>query len=616
MTTNTPKTSRVAFRDVASLLAPWRGMLALIALIILASALLQPVQPLLWKRLIDHHLLWRRFVHYHLSKGRMDGVLHIALIYLAVTALGQALEFAKTYLTSIASQGALRDLRVRLFAHFQKLPTSYFDKTSLGDSISRCTADVETIDTLFSSGVVSALQNIAYSVALFGTMIALSPMLTAVTSIAIIPVILITNALRIRIRDAERASRLAVGQMNTELQEILGGVEVIRAFGREELFVTRFRKALRKLISAFNRSTICAAGDVPIMQFLMVVTISAMICCAITPSFSTWGVSIGTLVAFIQLFKRFFDPITALGEDWQTVQSALSGTERIFQVLLQPLDCDLGSETDPKLCFGKLSGPKQSSDAAVDFQNVVFGYRDGQPVLHGVSMDVHAGEHVALVGRTGAGKSSMLHLIGGLYPPWEGTVRIAGRDPRHIGEDERRRLIGVVPQRVQLFSSTVLENLTFGDTTIPRDDALRAAAIAGADAFVRNLPEGYDTRLSDVGRGDGVQLSAGQRQLLALARALVWDPNVILLDEATASIDHASEAAFRDALREEVLARGRAVITVAHRLATAREADRVIVVDRGRIIEQGTPEDLIATGGFFAAWLELESAGWDWHGDT
>jgi len=598
VTTETPtasKTPRVTFRDVASLVTPWRWLLALIGLLVLASALLQPIQPLLWRRLIDHHL----------SKGRMDGVLHIALIYLAITASAQALEFATTYLTAIASQGALHNLRVRLFAHLQKLPTSYFDKTPLGDSISRCTADVETIDTLFSSGVVSAVRNLSYSVILFIAMIGLSPMLTAVTSIAIIPVILITNALRIRIRDAERSSRLAVGQMNTELQEILGGVEVIRAFGREALFVTRFRAALRRLIVAFNRSTICAAGDTPIMQFLMVLTISAMICCAITPSFRTWGVSIGTLVAFIQLFKRFFDPITALGEDWQTVQSALSGTERIFQVLLLPQDSDQS-----------IAAPAHESDPAIDFRDVVFGYRAGQPVLHGVSIDVHAGEHVALVGRTGAGKSSMLHLIGGLYPPWEGTVRIAGCDPRHIDEEQRRRLIGVVPQRVQLFSSSVLDNLTFGDTAIPREDALRAARISGADAFVRGLPDGYDTRLSDAGRGDGVQLSAGQRQLLALARALVWDPKVVLLDEATASIDHASEAAFRDALREQVLARGRAVITVAHRLATAREADRVIVVERGRIIEQGTPEELISSSGCFAAWLELESAGWDWHGDT
>jgi ATP-binding cassette subfamily B multidrug efflux pump len=590
MSSKTP--SRVTFRLVTSLIAPWRRLLAVIVVTVLAWAALQPVQPLLTKTLFDKHLV----------RGRMDGVLAIALLYLAASALAQVLKFATTYLTAIASQGALHDLRVRLFAHLQKLPMSYFDRTPLGDSISRCTADVETIDTLFTSGVVSALQNMTSSVSIFVVMLLLSPMLTAISAISIIPVILVTNILRIRIREAERATRLAVGAMNTDLQETLGGVEVIRAFGREKLFVSRFRVSLRQTLNAFNRSTITSAADVPIMALLSALTMAALIYAASTRAFPTWHVSIGTFVAFLQLLKRFFDPITALGEDWQTVQSALSGTERIFQVLLTPEDIP-----------DSVARPAESGANVVELRDIVFGYREGRPVLHGVSVEVRAGEHVALVGRTGAGKSSILHLIGGLYPAWDGTVRIAGHDPRQIDEIQRRDFIGVVPQNVQLFSGSVLDNLTLGDRGAPREAAQRAAQITGADTFVQSLPKGYDTVLSDLGRGTGVHLSSGQRQLLALARALVWDPKVLLLDEATAAIDHASEADFREALQEQVLDRGRAVITVAHRLATAREADRVIVLDRGRIIEQGTPEELISAGGHFAAWLELEAAGWDWH---
>jgi len=587
--------SRLTFRLILSILAPWRGLLTIIGLAVLIGAGLEPVQPMLTRKLFDEHL----------ARGRMDGVLNIAILYLAVTAFSQAISFVITYLTAIASQGALHSLRVRLFAHLQGLPMSYFDRNPLGDSISRCTADVDTLDTLFSSGVVSVITDLVRMLTLLVAMLLLSPMLTAISSIVIIPVILVTNAFRIRIRDAERANRRAVGAMNTELQEILGGLEVIRAFGREALFGTKFRAALRQAVAAFNRATISAAADVPVMALLSISIVAVLLWFSSARGFHSWGISLGMLIAFIQLFQRFFKPITALGDDWQTVQSALSGAERIFQVLLTPADGDETAEV----------GPGGKDDTVVDLRDIVFGYREGRPVLHGVSIGVRAGEHVALVGRTGAGKSSILHLVGGLYPVWGGSVRIVGQDPRLLDEAERRRVIGVVPQKVQLFSGSVFDNLTLGDGSVSRESAERAAKIAGADSFVRALPQGYDTPLSDAGRGRGVQLSAGQRQLLALARALVWDPAVLLLDEATAAIDHASEAAFREALRSEVLSRGHAVVTVAHRLATAREADRIIVLDHGKILEQGTPEQLINLGGHFAAWLELEAAGWDWHAD-
>jgi ATP-binding cassette subfamily B multidrug efflux pump len=248
-------------------------------------------------------------------------------------------------------------------------------------------------------------------------------------------------------------------------------------------------------------------------------------------------------------------------------------------------------------------------------RDVVFGYLPSRPVLHGLTLRVRPGEHVALVGRTGAGKSSAVRLLAGLYAPWSGQVRVAGLDPRLLPDDERRRVVGVVPQTVQLFSGTVLDNLTLDDGAVPRESVQRAAQITTVDRFVSALPQGYDTLLSGVGRGEGVRLSEGQRQLLSLARALVWDPVVLLLDEATAAVDNASEAEFRAALRaamESDVGRQRVVITVAHRLSTAREADRVVVLEDGQIVEQGAPEELIRRGGKFAALVELEAAGWAW----
>ena len=233
-------------------------------------------------------------------------------------------------------------------------------------------------------------------------------------------------------------------------------------------------------------------------------------------------------------------------------------------------------------------------------------------MLRGVSLSVRAGEHVALVGRTGAGKSSIMHLVGGLYAPWSGTLRVAGHDPRALADDARRSVVATVPQQVQLFSGTVRENLTLFDRSVGNEAIERAAAIAGAADFIAGLPQGYDTPLSGSGHGGGVQISSGQRQLLALARALAWNPAVLLLDEATAAIDSASDAALWEALRASQAARGLAVLTVAHRLATARAADRVIVMEAGQIVEQGPPEELVRRGGRFAALVELEAAGWDW----
>jgi ATP-binding cassette, subfamily B, multidrug efflux pump len=414
---------------------------------------------------------------------------------------------------------------------------------------------------------------------------------------------LVTRYFQVRVRDAERASRRAVGLQNTHLQETLGGVEVIRALGREAAFIARFRAALREGLAAYNRAAVYSALYVPLMVILSALAMALVLWVGVAGQdlLASWDISLGTLTAFVLLLQRFFVPMMTLGNEWQTVQAALAGLERIFQVLALPAE---------KPTPGSHRHPQSRSSAAIEMREVCFGYLPDRPVLRHVSLAAQPGEHIVLVGRTGAGKSSVLHLLGGLYTPWSGTVRVAGADPAVLTDEERRCTLGVVLQVVHLFRGTVFDNLTLGDGSVSREAVQRAAAIAGADAFIRALPQGYDTLL-----GSGVQLSAGQRQLLALTRALVWDPAVLLLDEATAAVDSASEAAFQAALRTVVMGSHRAVLTVAHRLATAKEADRVLVMEAGRIVEAGPPEELLRRGGRFAALLELEAAGWDWQTD-
>lgn len=572
-------------------LRPWRWALAMVALCMFVARALDLVPALIVQRVVDQHLI----------PGRADGLLMLGLFYLGSVVAAQAVNFVAIYLTALVAQDALRALRVQLADRLQRLPLGFYDRTPLGDIISRCTADVETVDTLFSTGAINLVGNLVRVITALGAMLLLSVPLTLVALLTVPPLIAITRFFQLRVRAAERDTRRAVGLMNTHLQETIGGVDVIRAFGREETFTARFRLALRTALLATNRSTLYSSLYTPLMMLLAAAATSLLLWSGTARFTAAWGVSIGTLTAFVLIFGRFFDPITSIGDDWQTIQSALSGIERIVQVLALPVE-----DRAP----AGMAGANDSDGLVI--RDVVFGYAPGQAVVRGVTFIVRPGEQVALVGRTGAGKTSIVQLIAGLYPTWEGLVAVGGRDPRGLSDEERRKIVAVVPQQVQLFTGTVRENLTLGDLTVSSAAVERAAALAGASGLIETLPQGYDTPLRGAGRGAGVQLSAGQRQLLALARALVWDPAVLLLDEATVAIDSASDAALWAALRADVRGQRRAVLTVAHRLATARAADRVIVLDAGRVIEEGPPDDLIRRGGRFAALVELEAAGWDW----
>lgn len=579
---------------LVSLLAQRRGSMVVVGILVLAAAAVELVPPLVMRGIVDRHL----------TVGRSDGLPALALLYLLGIAAMQALTFLYGYLAAAVAQSVLSDLRTRLFAHLQRLPTSYFDRVAIGDVISRCTADVDTLDTVFSSGVALLLAHLVRLVTIAVAMVLLSPGLSLVAALVAAPLVLVTRFLQVRVRQAERETRLAIGAVNTRLQEDLRGVEVIRAFGREPEFVAGFRRVLGQGLAASNRSSLYSALYTPVTAIVSAIAVAALLAAGTQQGFGAARISLGTLTAFLLLLQRFFQPITALGEEWQTVQGAMAGAERVFEALALAPDDRSASE--------RARTGRDRSAGAVVLSDVEFGYRQGLPVLHGLSLSARPGEHIALVGRTGAGKTSALQLIAGLYRPWAGRVVVAGHDPAQLAEPERNRVLGVVPQVVQLFSGTVFDNLTLGDGTVSDDAVYEAATIAGADSFIRALPQGYQTLLTGGGSGAGAQLSAGQRQLVALARALVHRPAVVLLDEATAAIDNASDAAFRAALRERVLPRGATVVTVAHRLSTALDADRVIVLDKGRIVEEGEPATLIASGGRFAALLELEAAGWDW----
>jgi ATP-binding cassette subfamily B protein len=583
--------------NLTSLLAPWRARVVAVVLFVLAAGSLELAPPFIVRTIVDDHLV----------VGRSTGLVLLATLYLAASAAVQAMTFLYSYAAATVAQGVLSALRVRLYAHVQQLPARVVDRMPSGDVVSRCTADVEALETVFSSGIAVLVANLVRLLTLTAGMAVLSLPLTFVAALVAPPLVIALRFLQIRVRQSERATRIAIGALTAHLQENLRGIEVVRAFGREADAIGRFRRVLAGALAASNRATRYSALYTPVTAILSALAVAALLWAGTRETFAGLGISLGTLAAFLILLQRVFQPITALGEEWQTVQGALAGAERIFATLA--ITPDAQSQAAGQRAIGN-DGPPILLDC------VVFGYHPEQPVLHRATLSVEAGEHVALVGRTGAGKSTALQLLAGLYAPWTGSARIAGRDPASLEEAERKQLLGVVPQVVQLFSGTILDNLTLGDPSISDQAVFDAAGVAGIDAFVRTLPQGYRTWLGHGADGHAAQLSAGQQQLLALARALVHRPRVLLLDEATAAIDNVSDAAFRAALRRSVLPAGCAVLTVAHRLSTAIEADRVLVIERGAIVEEGAPGELSRRPGRFAALLELEAAGWDWRSSS
>jgi ABC-type multidrug transport system fused ATPase/permease subunit len=504
--------------------------------------------------------------------------------FLVAGLLNWAMSYAQTYLTGWVGERILADLRTRLFNHLQRLSLGFFERNRAGVIISRLTNDVEAIDQLVTDGVTSLVQN---TLTLLGTAILLFILdwRLALATLLVIPFMSIATIIfRVRSARAYAAVRERLGLLTATLAEDIAGMRIVQAFTREHTNVENFRKVAERYRDSNMETVILNGLYFPFVDLLSSVALAVVLGYGGHLYFQG-EVTLGTLFAFMLYVQNFFDPVQQLSQLYNTFLSATAALDKIADVL----------DEEPEVLDRPDATPLPHVEGHVRFENVRFGYGKGPDVLHGLDLDVPAGTTVALVGHTGAGKSTIAKLLARFYDPREGAITIDGHDLRDVTQASLRRQLGIVPQEGFLFAGTVSENIAFGRPDAPAGDIVSAAETIGAHEFVSHLEDGYDTQLQERGN----RLSLGQRQLVALGRALLADPRILILDEATSSVDIGTERKIERALRQ--LLAGRTAFVIAHRLSTIRDADLIVVLEHGQVIEQGTHEELLQKRGLYTS---------------
>ena len=561
----------------------------------IGATLLELAPPFLLKKIIDSYL----------NAGQLQGLTLMAVLYVLASVAASAVGFVQVFVNGYIGQNVLLELRFLLAEHLAKLPMSYYNRTPVGDTISRLTSDVETVNTIFTHGQANSMgfsnlpTDVVKIVGVLAAMFAISPRLALIVLAAVPVVYLVSSYFRRNTYQAQLQVRRTVGGINIFLQEIFSGMRTVKAYGKEGEYAGRFQKPLENNLQAVNKAAVYDAYFPCVMQVIRAVVIAAVIWFgARTGVHESLAISIGALAAMADLISRLFAPIDALTAEFQTLQQALAGLKRIVELLREKPEEKVAAQQVTASALASRDG------AALEVKGVDFSYRRGEPVLRNVSLTVPQGRKVAIVGRTGAGKTTLLNLIAGLYKPDGGTVDLLGYDPYQLNPSDRRNLLGVVPQDVHVFEGTIRENITLRDETIPMADVERAARTVGLHEFIMGLANGYDTLLGVA----GTKLSQGQGQLLSLARAIVSDPAVLLLDEPTSGVDAITEAGIIKAFRQA--SENRTIVTISHRLSGILDADEVHIMGSGRIVESGRPEELAGQGGWYSVYRQLENAGW------
>lgn len=574
--------SRGVFRRLLAYAKPYAHWMAVSLLLVLVITVLELYRPVIMGDVIDLFMEDAPF-----SRVRRCG-----LLYLGVLLLGFLCNFLQTWILQMTGQNIIYNIRAEVFDHVNRLSLRFFDITPVGKIVTRVTNDVEALHEMYANILVKLIKNAAKIVGLAVVMLLLDVRI-ALFSFALLPFIVGLTVLFKRIsRMTYRITRTKLTALNTYLSEHLSGMKVIQIFAREKEKNAEFGRKNKDLYKANYREMMVFAIFRPSIYFLSVIALSIIIWTG-SGSVIQGALTVGTLYTFIQYIDSFFQPIQELAEQFGTLQSAMASAEKIFTLL----DEKPMIENAPQpVSLGRVRG-------RIVFEHVWFAYQGEEWILKDVSFTIEPGARVAFVGATGAGKSSILNLIGRYYDIQKGRITIDGVDIKELDKSELRAAIGQVQQDVFIFTGDISSNIRLGDHSITDEDIVKAAKHVNADDFISRLPGGYHEPVTE----RGSTLSAGQRQLLSFARTLAYDPAILVMDEATANIDTETEQLIQEAL--EKLMQGRTTIMVAHRLSTIQHADKIIVMHKGELRESGTHQELLAAGGIYKKLYELQLHG-------
>jgi ATP-binding cassette subfamily B multidrug efflux pump len=573
---------------------PYWKLVAVSLVFLLAQSVLQVIGPLITKVAVDRYLdpsaqSRPTLLDPLLPADPWIGLGKLGLLYLAVIGGTFVTEFAQMYLMQYTGQLAMFDLRRQLMEHLQHLDLAFFDTNPVGRLVTRVTSDVDVLNELFSSGLVTILGDVLVLTFIVAVMFQLSPLLTGIM-LAVMPlVILVTIVFRRSVTQSYRRIRLAVARINAYLQEHITGMAVLQLFNRERRSQAEFDEVNRQHMIAYKDAITAYGWFYPVIEFLSMLALAGIL---------TYGgfrvtagrLTLGVIASFLQYGLRFFRPIQDLSEKYNILQSAMASSERIFKLL----------DTKASVLAPPQRHPVPEEIAPIEFDRVWFAYKNEDWVLRDVSFRIEPGETVAVVGHTGAGKTTLISLLLRFYDVQKGAVRIGGLDLRKFDPLELRRQFGVVLQDPYLFTGTLEENIRLGTEAIAREEVQTAAEQVNLLEFIRGLPEGFEHPIRERGSG----LSTGQKQLISFARALAHNPRYLILDEATSSVDTETEYRVREALNRMV--EGRTSIIIAHRLSTIQRADRILVMHKGRLRESGTHQQLLALRGIYWKLYQLQ----------
>lgn len=567
------KNAKGTLRRIWGYLSKQRRALIIVVLCTVLTSVFALLGPYLIGKIVDDFIIARQ----------LDGFVRMGMLLLGVYVLGAAFTWLQQFMASSLSQHTVRHMREDLFSQYQRLPIQFFDQRTHGELMSRTTNDITNVSNTLNQTVVQLISSVLMLVGSVIMMLSLSGWMTLITVLTVPIVVYITKKITKYTRQYFSQQQKYLGEVNGFVQESISGLKVTKVFGREAQSTEQFRNSNEKLRTVGVKAQSLSGSMGPIMNAMRNVSFLVI---AVSGGFFAYHemITIGIIISFLNYSNQFSQPINQLANQYNMLQSAIAGAERVFEIL----------DLKPEKVEGTIKSDYTPFQGEVVFDHVNFGYKPDVAVLKNLSLHALPGQMIALVGPTGAGKTTIINLLTQFYHIQSGTISIDGHNIEHMDKHALRRQIGLVLQDAYVFSGTIQENIRYGRLDATDQEIETAAKLANADSFIRKLPHGYQTKLT----AEGSNISQGQRQLLTIARAVLADPSILILDEATSSVDTRTELHIQEAMK--TLMKGRTSFVIAHRLSTIREADRILVINNGEVVEQGTHHELLQLDGYYA----------------